>query len=110
MISFHEDLMSDYYVQCTGPCPTMHSKGNTHLTGKEMCRETHGEYNRGKNSLGAMKHSLIEEVAFEAGSWRMSRISREGHRSKGHSSGRIQNNEGRKLNGLFREWEVLTEV
>lgn len=103
IISFHKDLMSDYYVQCTRPCPIIHSKGNTHLTGKEMCRETHGEHNRENNSLGAMKYSLIE-VAFETGSWRMSRISIEGHRSKGDSSGRSQNSKGRKLNGMFREW------
>lgn len=88
MISFHKDLMNTYYVQCTGPSPTIHSKGDTHLTGKEICREIHGEHNRGKNSLGAMKYSLIEEVAFESGSWRMSRISIERYRSKGHSSGR----------------------
>lgn len=74
MIPFHKDLMDAYYVQCTGPSPTIHSKRDTHLTGKEMCIEIHGEHNRGNNSLGAMKYSLLE-VAFEAGSWRRNRIS-----------------------------------
>lgn len=102
MISFHKDLMNAYYVQCT-ESSTKHSKEDIHLIGKEMCREIHGKHNRGKNSLGVMKYSLIEEVAFEVGSWRMSRISIERYRSKGHSSGRSQNSKGRKLNGVFRE-------
>lgn len=37
---------------------------------------------RGKDSHGAIKYSFIE-VAFEAGCWRISRISIDRHRGKG---------------------------
>lgn len=73
------------------------SKGDPHLTGRHPLMWQ--EHMRGNNSLGAMKYSLIE-VAFEAGSWRMSRISTDRHRSKGYSSGRNQNSQGREVNEM----------